>query len=296
MTRALPIALAAVVAALAVPATASAQPVAALDRTVVWVQGEFGAQTLMQRSPDGTAARVAGAPDAQAYRSIDLGRDASNRLVLTYLRCDRGSGCVARRDDLRGHRASIRGLAPRGCGLTTAPALWRGRTAYGLSCGADRARGGLYVRSGSRTRHLARPREAVRAGATEITHVDLRGTEVAAVASDIYAYAFAQTVGGSRRRSFLAAASEGDGDARVRGLALGAGGALWTLVNAEHAGDPPESIVSRLTGSCLQWERITGTAGGPFPAAGLGVDHATPYLTRPGAGPGPHAFAPARPC
>ncbi len=295
-----PLILVAVLAALALPAGASAAPVSALDRTLVWVSGEFGSQVLMQRTSDGRVERVPGAPVAQAYRSIDLGRDGSNRLVLTYLRCDRGKGCVARRDDLRARRASIRGLMPRNCSLTVAPALWRTRTAYGLAC-RTASRSGLYVRTSSgSTRRMALPRDATRAGATSITRVDLRGSEVAAVAADIYEYAFAQSVNGSRMRSFLAAASEGESDAHVRGLALGAGGALWALTNAEHTGDPRESILYRLEGSCRQFQRLVNPSPADpeadFPADGMGVDHRTVHLSRPDAGIVAHDFAPDFPC
>ncbi|HEV2770877.1 MAG TPA: hypothetical protein VGV40_11890 [Solirubrobacteraceae bacterium] len=296
----LPILIAALTA-LAVPATASAEPVSALDDAVVWVSGEFGEQTLMQRAPDGRVSRVPGAPTARAYRSIDLGRDAKNRLVLTYLRCDADMDCVARRDDLKGRRASIRGIVPRGCSLTTAPALWRTRTAYALSC-RTQSRSGLFVRTSSGSiRRMALPADARRAGADEITHVDLRGTDVAAVAADIYEYAFAQRVNRSRMRSFLAAASEGESDAHVRGLALGAGGALWALANTEAAGDPRQSIIYRLEGSCRQFQRLVSTdpptdPQADFPASGLGVDHRTVHLSKGDEGVVEHDFAPDFAC
>ncbi len=66
---------------------------------------------------------------------MDLGRDESNRLVLTYLRCVRGtSRCTAFRDDLSGNRRSYRGIARKRCTLTTAPSVWRSQIAYGQQC------------------------------------------------------------------------------------------------------------------------------------------------------------------
>src|SRR3954451_7302039 len=88
---------AAALLAWAAPAAADTT-VAALDGTVVWVAGDAGSQTLMQRS-GGVTAPVAGAPAAQGYRSIDLGHDTRGGLVLTYRRCSSFSRCVARRDD-----------------------------------------------------------------------------------------------------------------------------------------------------------------------------------------------------
>jgi len=91
LSRLLP--LAAAVAALALPASAAADTVvpdptareiSALGGTLVWAgETSSGAQVLMQRNPDGTIARVAGAPPARFYRSVDLGFDSRGRLVLT---------------------------------------------------------------------------------------------------------------------------------------------------------------------------------------------------------------------
>ena len=82
-------------AATTVVADPAAQDVTALDGTVVWVSGDIGAQTLMQHDAAGDRP-VMGAPRAQSYRSIDLGRDRNNRLVLTYARCS-GPGAPSRR-------------------------------------------------------------------------------------------------------------------------------------------------------------------------------------------------------
>jgi hypothetical protein len=232
-------------------------------------------------------ARVPGAPRATAYRSIDLGREARGALVLTYLRCETASRCVVRRDDLEGNRRSVPGLALARCTLSTPPALWRTRAAYGLQCRRgrtfDASRSGLYVKTGNGApRRLRLPADAVRFGADFIKAVDLRGTRVAAVAADIYEYAFSQTVTGRERRSFLAAASEGDGDAHARGVSLGGGGTLWTLVDAEHVGDPNRAIIFRLAGSCLEYETL--------------ANGETLYLVVPGAGIVTHAFTPRRAC
>ena len=102
----------------------------------------------------------------------------------------------------------------------------------------------------------------MRFGADELTAVDLRGTRVAAITTDIYEYAFSQTVTGRDRRSFLAAASEGESDAHARGVSLGTGGTLWTLTDALHVGDPNQAIVFRqaAAGDCLQIERLVNAA------------------------------------
>ncbi|MCW3064375.1 MAG: repeat-containing protein [Solirubrobacterales bacterium] len=270
----------------------------ALDGTIVWVSGKFGAETLMQRTAAGTA-RVPGAPTAKDYPSIDLGHDSHGALVLTYLRC-RGSKCTALRDDLHGHRASIRGLTPPHCSLSTAPALWGTRIAYGLDC-HDRPLG-LWVKRGSAPAdRLPRPHDAVRFGSRAITAVDLRGTWVGAVAADVYEYAFSERVSGAHQEYFLAAASEGDSDEHVAGLAVGPGGVLWTLVDAEHVGDPNQAVISRLVPrKCIESEVVANPAGpneqDGYRATGLAVDGATLFLTAPGIGIVSHPFTAARPC
>jgi hypothetical protein len=259
----------------------------------------------MQDTADGTAP-VEGAP-RRSYTSIDLGRDARNRLRLTYLRCTGTRRCTAISDDLDGNRTVLRGLTPSGCGLTTAPSAWRSRTAFGLACtrrsGSGRVddpkRSGVYVKSSSGSaRRLALPADAVKFGADEVTWVDLRGTQTAAAAADVYEYAFTQSVTGGSRRSFLAAASEGDSDEHVRGLALGSGGTMWALVNAEHAGDPNRAIIHRLTGSCRDSERLINASEDVegFRAVGLAVDRRTLYLSVPGVGIVSHPFAPEGAC
>jgi hypothetical protein len=287
------------------PDTAAKQ-VTALDGTVVWVSGEFGAQVLMQKTSAGIT-RVMGAPPAVSYTSVDLGRDRHGKLVLTYFRCSSGMRCVARRDDLRGHRSGFRGLALKRCSLTTAPAMWRTRIAYGLECRKgdrptlDRGRSGLYVKVGSGApRRLPLPRDAVRFGVVLIDSVDLRGTRVAAVAADIYEYAFSQTTAGTRQESFLAAASEGDSDEHVRGLALGSGGTLWALVTAQHAGDPNRAVIHRLADGCHDWQTLANSPGpdqeSGHRAVDVTVDARAIYLVVPQAGIVSHEFTPDRRC
>jgi len=293
-------------AATPVVADPAARDVTALDGTVVWVSGATGAQTLMQHDATGDRP-VTGAPRAFAYRSIDLGRDRANHLVLTYVRCSTASACAVRRDDLHGHRASVRGLEPTRCSLTTAPALWRTATGYGLLCRKagsrtfDAARSGLYVKvDGRSARHLPLPRAAVQAGADSITHVDVRGSRVAAVAADIYAYAFSQTTGGTAMQSARVATSEGDGDEQVAGLALGTTSTLWTLTDSSHAGDPNSARIARLAGGCQTWETMTNPSGPDeadgYPATALAADGTTLYLVVPGTGIVAHAFAPQVGC
>jgi hypothetical protein len=292
-------------AALALPATASAglvaadhaaQQLTALDGTIVWVSGAFGHQKLMQRTADGLVAPVKGTREARSYRSIDLGHDSDGALRLTYLRCDAGSPCKALWNDLDGRRATFRKLALPNCAVSTAPSWWRTRIAYGLDCrgsAANRRRTGLYVKTGSRPpKRLPLPKDAVKFGVNRIASADLRGTRVAALASDIFEYAFSESVNGTRTASFLAAASEGDSDENARGLALGSGGTLWTLTDAEHAGDPKEAVIFRLAGDCLRRERMATPPDGEFAATGLAVDGPTLYLIVPGAGVVTHEFAP----
>jgi hypothetical protein len=286
---------------------AAAQRMTALDGTLVWSAGKFPNQTLMQRSPDGTVAPVKGAP-TMTYRSIDLGHDGKGRLVLTYIRCTGTKDCKAISDDLAGHRVTYKHLVPTRCSLSAAPSRWRDRVAYGLSCDKlhgkphvhDRARSGLFARKGSgAAKRLRLPKDAVRFGVDAVTWVDLRGTTVGAAATDIFSYAFAQTVNGSSLRSTFAAASEGESDEHVVGLSLAAGSRLWTLVDATHTGDPNEARISRLTvGTCADSERLVGPANEfeDYPAEAMAVDGDTMYLFVPGTGIVTHVFAPTFIC
>lgn len=294
-------------AALAVPASASAadtlvaadtaaKQVAALDGTIVWVTGAFGHQRLMQRTPGGAISPVKGAPEARSY-AIDLGHDSDGRLLLTYKRCDTASSCKVLWNDLDGRRATFRNLTLPGCTLSSAPSQWRTHVAYGLFCTrngkAENARTGLYVKARGRApRQLHRPRDAIRFGARSIEAVDVRATRVAALAADIYEYAFSQSLGGRDMWSAFVAASEGDGDADARGVALGTGGAQWTLTDAEHLDDPRQAIIHRLVGTCLRSEVIQTPAAGDYAATALAVDGSTLYLVVPGAGIVTHAFVP----
>jgi hypothetical protein len=257
---------------------------------------------------DGAGTRpVTGAPTARFYRSVDLGHDRAGKLVLSYMRCPATGACVARRDDLRGHRASFAGVTPARCSLSTAPAVWRTNAAYGLLCRKrdgrtfDAARSGLYVKADGRSpRRLPLPRAAVQAGATSVTHADLRGTRVAAVAADIYAYAFTETTSGADLHAFRAATSEGDGDERVGSMALGTTATLWTLTASSHAGDPNAARIMRLQGACDTWQTLVNPAGPAeadgYPATALAADGATLYLVVPGTGIVTHEFAPQVGC
>lgn len=295
-------------AALAAPATASAadvlvapdsaaQQVTALDGTIVWVTGRFGSQKLMQRAPDGTISAVEGAPRSRSYPSIDLGRDSDGKLLLTYKRCDTASSCKVLWNDLDGRRATFRNLTLPGCTLSTTASQWRTNVAYGQFCRrngkADNSRTGLYVKAkGKAPRQLPRPKDAIRFGARAIEAVDLRGSRVAALAADIYEYAFSESLSGKDVRSIFAAASEGDSGADARGVALGTGGTLWTLTDAEHLDDPKESIIFRLAGTCERRENIQTPSTGDYAATGIAVDGSTLYLIVPGAGIVTHDFTP----
>jgi hypothetical protein len=287
-----------------VSADPAADQVTALDGTIVWVTGKSGAQTLMRHTTAGDAP-VTAAPKAKAYRTIDLGHNAKGRLVLTYLRCRTFSHCTAFHNDMAGHHRAFKSLALRRCSLTTAPAMWGARVAYGLACHKGKAfdarRSGLYVKRGSHgPRRLPLPKDAVKFGANQITSVDLRGVRVGAVAADIFEYAFSETVAAKQRHSFLAAASEGDSDEHARGLALGTGTTMWSLVDALHAGDPNESVIFRATGGCVQADRLSTPAGpddeSSFIATDVAVDGPTLYLVEPGTGIVAHPFVPERPC
>ena len=302
MTRFAPTLLA--LLALAIPAAAraetvvadpAAQQVTALNGTIVWVSGD-SPQTLMQHDASGDGP-VPGAPAAAYYRSIDLGLDSKGRMVLTYQRCSSPSRCVVRQDDLHGHRTSMSVRLPPGCTMSIAPARWRTRTAYGIGCRTS-SRSGLYVKSGSGpARRLPRPHDAARFGVTQPTSVDLRGTRAAAVLSDIYSYAFAENTDGGALSHHLSAASEGDSDAHTPGLALGTGGTLWSLTDAEHAGDPLQTVIQQQTTTCSAYQTITAPEGDErFPATDLAVDGEQLYTVVPGTGITTHSFAPVRSC
>ncbi len=286
---------------------ARAQGMTALDGYVVWIDGDRPAQTLMQRDAGGTVSRVKGAPRAR-YRSIDLGRNLTGDLVLTYLRCTTAHRCTAYSDDLNGQRRSFKGLVPRRCQLTTAPAVWRDRVAYGLKCWKptraayeerhDDSRSGLYVRRGSRAaKRLRRPRLDVQPFAfpVSVSRVDLRGTNVAAVVDqpDIYVFftAYTQTVEGQHLRAWDVGRGGEDSpgpSSSAAGLSLGVGGMLWTLhTSTRYEADPATASINRgltcagaslgCAHACLDaTEQLTHPAGSEpgnaYPAASMAVD------------------------
>jgi len=300
------------VAALAAPGVASAadtviapdpaaDQVAALDGTVVWTSGTSGDQVLMHRTPGGVIAPVKGAPRA-GYFSIDLGRDSKGRLVLTYERCNKNT-CTAKRDDLHGKRASFKNLTLKRCSLSTAPAVWGTRLAYGLSCGtpnnvSDRKRSGLYVKTGTGSPRRLRPPKKF--GASEIKAVDLRGDRVAAITSDIAEYAFTRRVDGSGLRSHLVGLGEGDSQSTSMGVSLGTNNAMWTLSTSETSDEPNRANIYKISSSCYRFASLVNPSGPNqrqgFPATDLAVDRTTLYLVVPGTGIVKHRFAPQGGC
>jgi len=276
-----------------------AQQITALDGTIAWVSGTFGHQNLMFRAPDGAISKVKGTREARAYRSIDLGRDQDGALRLTYLRCDgnANSTCQSLWNDLDGRRATFRNLTIPDCTVNTAPSWWRTKIAYGLDCAgsaANRRLTGLYVKTGSHAPvRLPRPKDAVTFRVMTVGSVDLRGTQVSATAVDIFEYSYTETTAGKNIRSFLAAASEGDSDEHIRGLAIQSATTDWTLANASHAGDPDETLIFRRQGSCLQRERlVSADENGDFLATDVAADGANLYLLVPNIGIVSHTFTP----
>jgi hypothetical protein len=144
------------------------------------------------------------------------------------------------------------------------------------------------------------PRAATQAGATSVTHVDLRGSRVAAVAADVYAFAFTETTSATAMQSARVATSEGDGDERVAGLALGTTSTLWTLTESSYGGDANSARISRLTNGCLTWKTLTNSTGPAeadgYPATALTADGPTIYLVVAGTGIVAHEFAPQVSC
>lgn len=280
----------------------AADQVAALNDTVVWVSGTSGNQVLMQQA-GGVIARVQGSPSAARYASIDLGRDSKGRLVLTYERCSQQS-CTAIRDNLRGQRARFKNLTLKRCELSTAPAVWGSRLAYGLACAtpnnvSDDKRSGLYVKTGSGNPRRLRP--PMRFGAVPIKAVDLRGDRVAGLTSDTAEYAFTRTVGASGLRSHRVGLSEGDSQSTAMGVSLGANNAMWTLNTSEVADEPNRASIYKISRTCYRLESLVNPSAAPelqrvFPAIDLAVDRTTLYLVVQGTGIVKHEFAPRAGC
>jgi hypothetical protein len=283
-----------------------AQFMTALDGAIVKITGAGPNHTLTLRKPDGTVGPVPGAP-ARPYRSVDLGHDASGNLVLTYIRCDDGTHCNAYSDDLHGNRASFQALTPARCDLTSAPARWGNRTAYGLLCDKltgppnhyDASRSGLFVRTGSGTpKRLLAPSGTAR----WVNRVDLRGTIVGAVAPDNESRAFTQTVDATQLHSMKITDNQGESDDWwTMSMALGSGGRLWTLVvDSEEFGDDVRQLISRLGPGTCDVESIAvpvdpNTHQAAFPLGAMAVDANTLYVDTSG-GISTRAFTPAAAC
>ena len=300
-----------VAALAAVPAAASAsdpvlgsavgpQHLTALDGTVVKVEGSGTSAQLIQRAPDGSVAPVAGAPHGD-YRAIDLGHDATGALMITYIRCDGAGHCRAFSDDLHGRRVTFKHLTPKRCELTTAPARWGSRVAYGLSCSKlhgpphvyDAGRSGLFVRSGAGAPKKLR---APKRGYAYANWADLRGTTVGAIAAGNQSIAYSQRVDGSRLRRMQITDNQGEtDDYSIDGMELGGGGALWTLVtDSEEEGDMVTQELSSLGASACDMQVIPivtdpNTHQPDLAGDALAVDGDTVYLTR-GAAILTHAF------
>ena len=312
--------LAAICLALAAPAAvAAADPtvvadpaatqVTALAGVIVWVSGPYGQQKLMTRGVDGVVTPVSRAPAAASYRTVDLGYDRIGRLVATYLDCPQTGRCTAFQDDLRGHRAELKGFAPTGCELTTAPAYWRTRSVFGLSCRRgkqpDPWRSGVYLKvDGHPARRLGLPKVAFTTVIDPVVaSVDLRGHQLAArVEFGTAELAVSETVDGRVLGSFLVADAEGDTGQVATGPVLGAGGGIWTLTDTQTSGtDPLEATIERLENGRRDHERLVSPPGPTDPmtgrpafrATGIAVDGGTLYLLVPGTGVVSHTFVPS---
>jgi hypothetical protein len=298
---------------------AVAQRMTALDGVVVWVSGSGSQSTLMQRAADGTVTPVRGAP-AASYRSIDLGHDARGDLVLTYLSCAPAKRCDAWSDDLLGHRARFKHLAATRCKLTTAPARWRDRVAYGQICTRKHPvasetthaarRSGLFVRRGggaAQRLRLPYPAVHVYGYAVDVRWVDLRGDNVGAVIvnpdSYVFYTAYTQRVDGTHLRASDTGYGGEDSpgpSVSVKGLSLGAGGLLWTLdASSPFAGAPGAAIVRKGLAcaggrsSCAHGDACTQAEDTSMGAAqAMAVDGDRIYLYVPGTGIVAHAFVP----
>jgi hypothetical protein len=292
-------------------AGAVAPRMTALDGVVVWITGSGSSGKLMQRTAGGTIRPVKGAP-VGSYRSIDLGRDAKGKLVLTYLRCTTSTRCNASSDDLHGRRTPFKHLVPNRCALTAAPAVWRDRVAYGLSCSRlhgkagvrDAARSGLFVRKGSgAAKHAgltARARKDERRADTGLW-VDLRGTHIAgSTAGADFLGAYTQRLDGKNLRFAGYGWMPGVDHLSLEGLSLGASGVLWTLYHDDEEG--PETIINRLGLSCNDpgsddfqiLANLARPAG--YAAESIAVDGGMVYVYVRGTGIVTHTYVPALAC
>ena len=303
-----------IAAALLAPAAAHADTVVpdpdakqltALGGAIAWVSGESPAK-LKLRAPDGTVTEVA---TATAIRNPDLGRDAKNRLVLTYASCSTLTKCTYVREDFERGRTTFK-LAPKNCALSATPAVWKSSVAYGLGCFkrvdgkrvADYARSGLYLKTGTKKPlRFTAPRNARRTGSLSISDVDLRGAQVAAIYEDISAYAMVQSTTGSLRYSERVASTEGDGEQTAAGLTIGTGDSrLWVMTRSSYAGDPARSVIQRFGKErCSDHQTVTAPAGSSdwdYPYIDLTVDNGTLYAIDAGVGIVSHAYQAMVPC
>jgi hypothetical protein len=288
-------------------APAAGQALTALDGNVVWISSRsYPDQTLMRRTPDGAIAPVIGARPA-SYHSIDLGRDEAGRLALTYVRCSNDAHCAAYSDDLAGHRVRFEHLVPKRCTLTSVPARWGTRIAFGLSCDHlhgvpdvyDGSRSGLFTKRGTEpARRLRMPKDADQ----YVQFVDIRGTTVGALAPT-YGNLFAETVNGTHLRS----ARVGDPQAHngfFVGMALGSGGTAWAVHTDLGLGSgPAPALLSRLSADgCVQSQHLAtkNLYGATVSTTAMAVDAGTLYLSIPDSGAEAgivtQAFAPETAC
>ena len=234
----------------------------ALDGTVVKIAPAGLRHRLVVRQPDGTFAPLPGAP-VSTYRAVDLGHDGAGDLVLTYIRCDDGTNCRAFSDNLAGHRVMFQHLTSTRCDLTSAPARWRTRTAYGMACDKltgppnvfDPSRSGLFVKTGSG----APKRMRLPSGSPRfVDYADLRGTVVAGVAPSNESDAFTQNVDTTQLRSMQITDNQGETDSwSVMSMALGSSSRLWTLVlESQEEGDDVTQRISRLTPTSCRVEHV----------------------------------------
>lgn len=285
---------------------ADAQAMTALRGTVVWIDGD----RLNHHAADGAHIPVPGAP-AGNYRSVDLGLTASGRVVLTYRRCQFATSdvCQVVSDDLNGHRVSFKRLAPKRCEVTSAPARWRDRVAYGLSCAKphgppnvfDAQRSGLFVRTGNHAPKRLRLPDNV--GGNEsyfISSVDLRGERVAAVVhADGVGKAIAQGIDRSQPRSVFV--SGGGEEARdfEGGTAIGTNGAMWSLSFGFESSSVFATIRRVGRDGCIAADHLPApppSIGADYPASAMAVDGDRLYLFVRGTGIVTHPFNPGTAC